>query len=141
MILSASTVPPVTREQHQPLVLPAHQQGLSNQQGTTGFKNQSEMLKKTPMLQTSSGPNYGLAITVLWVSPKFWSTHCRHMLFNSWDFPNCCLTVEDGTTSSVSSGEPGPNNAMLQTAFRMFEGAYSYYVRNFLNCRGRFCWF
>lgn len=82
-----------------------------------------------------------MAVTVLWVSPQFWSTCCCHMLFNSWGFPNCCLAVEDGTTSSVSSGEPGPNNALLQTTFRMFEGAYSYYFRNFLNCRGRFCWF
>lgn len=37
------------------------------------------------------------------------------MLFNSWGFPNCCLTVEDGTTSSTSSGEPGPDHAVLQT--------------------------
>lgn len=61
------------------------------------------------------------------------------MLFYS--FPNCCLAVEDGTTFSMSSGEPGPNNAMLQTSFRMFEGAYTYYFRNVLNCTGRISWF
>lgn len=56
-----------------------------------------------------------MAVPALWISPQFWSTRCCHMLFNSWGFPNCCLTVEDGKTSSTSSGEPGPDHAVLQT--------------------------